>query len=274
MWILFISTLLVLVQNLPKIKKWHSHLGNMRWCTQQPWNAAVSWPSHASQRNATVLLQCGCIKSKWWKHPLISGKQINHWMMGVQHQTSHVQCEHRGCNEKRQKHQINFFYTTATNWHTFTPSTQYFKFANSPTDTEFPQHSYFPASTFSIKFPIAFLPFLPAHSISKLRMRTGAIFSQSPSAGCETRSSHDMSNSTWHLERYSWLLEAEPALLPASGRGRRRYFPAGISTQLHPTISQSTMNLKHGIHLFVVVGFSVELHFVAKLHPYWLFHTL
>ena len=34
------------------------------------------------------------------------------------------------------------------------------------------------------------IPFLPAHSISKLRIRSGAILDHSPSGGCEMNLSH------------------------------------------------------------------------------------
>ena len=43
------------------------------------------------------------------------------------------------------------------------------------------------------------IPFLAAHSISKLRIRSGAIFCHSPSAGWLTIFSHEISSSIWHL---------------------------------------------------------------------------
>jgi len=88
------------------------------------------------------------------------------------------------------------------------------------------------------------LPLRPAHSMSKLRMRTGAIFNHSPSQGYETSSFHAMSTSIWQCDlRHGDVVF--PALLVD---GRTRYFPAGNSTQLHPIILQSTMNLLQTIN--------------------------
>lgn len=45
-------------------------------------------------------------------------------------------------------------------------------------------------------------PFLPAHSMSKLRTRSGAILCQSPSAGWLIRSVHPTSTSYWHKDTW------------------------------------------------------------------------
>jgi len=80
------------------------------------------------------------------------------------------------------------------------------------------------------------LPLRPAHSMSKLRMRTGAIFNHSPSHGYETSSFHATSTSIWQCD-----LRHGDMVLPADWR--TLYFPAGSSTQLHPIMLQSTINL-------------------------------
>lgn len=77
-------------------------------------------------------------------------------------------------------------------------------------------------------------PFLPAHSISKLRILKGAIADHSPSGTWDIKSSQETSTSIWQRDLTGNL---------GSSFVRMRYFPAGISIQLHPTTSVSTINL-------------------------------
>ena len=88
-------------------------------------------------------------------------------------------------------------------------------------------------------------PLRPEHSMSKLRIRRGAIFDHSPSGGCEMISSHEMSTSIWHR-----VLRGREFDLPFCefSPWRSLYLPAGISSQLHPTMLQSTMNLQPNIY--------------------------
>lgn len=113
-------------------------------------------------------------------------------------------------------------------------------------------------------------PFLPAHSMSKLRTRSGAILCQSPSAEWLMKSFHPISTSYWQKDTWStkgnyctckfWnthktrpmLLGRSWSTLPGhwesvtdrSFSSRTLYFPLGSSTQQHPTTSVSTINLE------------------------------
>ena len=85
------------------------------------------------------------------------------------------------------------------------------------------------------------LPFLPAHSMSKLRILNGATFDQSPSGWWAMNSSHDTSNSIWLREIGGGFLTSSLFLWCLC---RKWYFPAGTSIQLQPTTLLSTINLK------------------------------
>lgn len=113
-------------------------------------------------------------------------------------------------------------------------------------------------------------PFLPAHSMSKLRTRSGAILCQSPSAEWLMKSVHPISTSYWQKDTWStkgiyctfkfWNThKARPMLLgriwptlsghwesvtDGSFSSRTLYFPLGSSIQQHPTTSVSTINLE------------------------------
>ena len=78
------------------------------------------------------------------------------------------------------------------------------------------------------------LPFLPAHSISKLRIRKGATRDHSPSGGWEISLSQATSTSSWHRDTMGRL---ELGF-------RMVQVPGGSSIQLQPTICVSTINLK------------------------------
>ncbi len=130
-------------------------------------------------------------------------------------------------------------------------------------------------------------PFLPAHSISKLRTLRGAILCHSPSAGWLTMWFHATSTSYWHSDTwerntvktrlmsvavtcsnlliYCFYIFTFPgyfeSVCPSLLSSLSLYFPLGSSIQQQPTTSLSTMNLSsraHAANLTCFIGSSKQ----------------